>query len=64
GIRAGSPGGSSPAHPARDPAIEDAVAALVSIGYADKEARASVERASKKVDRHDLEKLVRTALTG
>jgi Holliday junction DNA helicase RuvA len=50
--------------PAKDPAIEDAVAALVSIGYADKEARASVERASKKVDRHDLEKLVRTALTG
>ena len=64
GIRGGSSSGSSAAHPPRDPAIEDAVAALVSIGYADKEARASVERASKKVDRHDLEKLVRTALTG
>lgn len=50
--------------PPRDPAIEDAVSALLSIGYAEKEARASVERASKKVDRHDLEKLVRTALTG
>lgn len=48
----------------KDPAIDDAVAALISIGYAEKEARASVERASKKVDRHDLEKLVRTALTG
>jgi Holliday junction DNA helicase RuvA len=47
-----------------DPAIDDAVAALLSIGYAEKEARASVERALKKVDRNDLEKLVRTALTG
>jgi Holliday junction DNA helicase RuvA len=55
--------GSDGAEP-RDPAIEDAVAALVSIGYADKEARASVERAAKKVDRSDLEKLVRSALTG
>jgi holliday junction DNA helicase RuvA len=56
----GSPGAPDP----KDQAIEDAVAALVSIGYADKEARASVERASKKVDRRDLEKLVRAALTG
>lgn len=62
--RAAHGSGTSEAGAAKDPAIEDAVAALVSIGYADKEARASVERASKKVDRHDLEKLVRTALTG
>ncbi len=48
----------------RDPHLEDAVAALVSIGYPEKEARASVERAARKVDRTDLEKLVRTALTG
>jgi len=48
----------------RDPHLEDAVAALVSIGYPEKEARASVERASRKVDRTDLEKLVRAALTG
>ena len=63
GRAAGGTGALEPG-PTKDPAIEDAVAALVSIGYADKEARASVERASKKVDRHDLEKLVRTALTG
>jgi Holliday junction DNA helicase RuvA len=60
----GKSGARASATPAADPAIEDAVAALLSIGYAEKEARASVERASKKVDRHDLEKLVRTALTG
>jgi Holliday junction DNA helicase RuvA len=41
---------------------EDAVRALVSIGYSDKEARRSVERASAKVDPRDLELLVRTAL--
>ncbi|MFN0008831.1 MAG: Holliday junction branch migration protein RuvA [Planctomycetota bacterium] len=67
-VKSGAPGaqapGSSADGSARDPAIEDAVAALLSIGYAEKEARASVERASKKVDRNDLEKLVRTALTG
>jgi Holliday junction DNA helicase RuvA len=65
-IRAAAPGAAAAPESgaAKDPAIEDAVAALVSIGYADKEARASVERASKKVDRRDLEKLVRAALTG
>jgi Holliday junction DNA helicase RuvA len=41
---------------------EDAVRALVSIGYSDKEARRSVERAGSKVDPNDLELLVRTAL--
>ncbi len=42
--------------------LEDAVRALVSIGYSDKEARRSVDRAAKKVDPGDLERLVRTAL--
>jgi len=60
----GKSGAQVPGTPSKDPAIDDAVAALLSIGYAEKEARASVERALKKVDRNDLEKLVRTALTG
>jgi len=42
--------------------LEDAVRALVSIGYSDKEARKSVERAAVKVAGDDLELLVRTAL--
>ena len=36
--------------------------ALVSIGYSDKEAQKSVERAAAKVAGDDLELLVRTAL--
>ena len=48
----------------RDANLEDAVAALVSIGYSEKEARKSVEAAAKRVDRRDLEKLVRAALAG
>ena len=47
---------------AADAVVEDAVAALVSIGYSEKDARASVDRAAKKVDRKDLEGLVRAAL--
>jgi Holliday junction DNA helicase RuvA len=43
--------------------IEDAVQALVSIGYSEKEARKSVERASQRVDARNLELLVRAALT-
>lgn len=42
--------------------LEDAVRALVSIGYSDKEARKAVERAATKVPAGDLERLVRTAL--
>ena len=42
----------------------DAVRALVSVGFSEKEALESVERASKKVDADDLELLVRTALQG
>ncbi|MCZ6597560.1 MAG: Holliday junction branch migration protein RuvA [Planctomycetota bacterium] len=44
-------------------AMSDAVAALMSIGYSDKQARRSVEHATKSVeDPSDLELLVRTAL--
>lgn len=42
----------------------DAVRALVSIGFSEKEALKGVERAAKQVDTEDLELLVRTALQG
>jgi Holliday junction DNA helicase RuvA len=42
--------------------MADAVTALLSIGYTDKQARASVERAAGKVPTTDLEELVRAAL--
>jgi Holliday junction DNA helicase RuvA len=42
--------------------VEDAVTALVSIGFSDKEARRSVDSAARKVGTEDLEGLVRTAL--
>lgn len=45
-------------------AIEDAIGALISIGYPDKEARKAVERAAREVDKEDLEQLVRVALQG
>jgi Holliday junction resolvasome RuvABC DNA-binding subunit len=40
------------------------VAALTSIGYSEKEARKSVERAAGKGARKDLESLLRAALAG
>lgn len=43
---------------------EDAVRALVSIGFTEKEARTNVERAAKSAPPDDLERLVRTALKG
>jgi len=43
---------------------EDAVQALVSIGFSEKEARVSVDKAAKSVPADDLELLVRTALKG
>jgi Holliday junction DNA helicase RuvA len=49
---------------ARSKAVEDAVAALMSIGFTDKEARKQVERAAKSVDGADLDQLVRAALAG
>jgi len=42
--------------------LEDAVRALVSIGYTDREARRNVERAADQVQGDDLELLLRTAL--
>jgi len=51
-----------PRAPAERRSLEDAVRALVSIGYSDKEARKSVEHAAQKVPGDDLELLVRTAL--
>jgi Holliday junction DNA helicase RuvA len=51
-----------PRAPAAARSLEDAVRALVSIGYSDREARRSVERAAAKVPGDDLELLVRTAL--
>jgi Holliday junction DNA helicase RuvA len=58
----GATGAPSSAARAND-GIDDAVQALVSIGYSEKEAKKSVERAAQRVDKKNLELLVRTALT-
>jgi len=44
--------------------VEDAIAALVSVGYTPKDAQKQVERAARSVDPNDLEALVRCALRG
>jgi len=44
--------------------IQDAAAALASVGYSEKDARKQVEKAAESVDASDLELLVRTALQG
>jgi len=54
--------GSAPAALAGDIHQEDAVRALISIGYKEKEARRNVERAAREADSGDLEQLVRTAI--
>jgi Holliday junction DNA helicase RuvA len=51
-----------PAAAADDGYLEDAVGALISIGYKEKDARKGVERAAKEVGTDDLELLVRSAL--
>jgi Holliday junction DNA helicase RuvA len=51
-----------PAPPPASAVVEDAVVALVSIGYTDKEARRNVEKAATRVGADDLEALVRSAL--
>ncbi|MFM7298544.1 MAG: Holliday junction branch migration protein RuvA [Planctomycetota bacterium] len=57
-------GGTANAPAARGPVqLEDAVTALISIGYSEKDARKQVERAAKSVDPANLELLVRTALS-
>jgi Holliday junction DNA helicase RuvA len=53
----------SPEERARLDNVEDAVHALVSIGFSEKEARKSVDRAASKVDAGEIEDLVRAALT-
>ena len=47
----------------RSAAMLDAVGALMSIGYKEKEAWKAVDAAAKEVDKGDLEALVRTALS-
>ncbi len=60
-----APAGAAPAKPAStEVALEDAITALISIGYSEKDARKQVERAAKSVPATDLERLVRTALQG
>lgn len=44
--------------------VEDATAALISVGYTPKDAKKQVERAARSVDPNDLEELVRCALRG
>lgn len=63
-LAAGAAGGVAPALPQASTALDDAIAALVSIGYSEKDAKRSVERAAKSVDAQDLELLVRTAISG
>lgn len=46
----------------REATIEDAVGALLALGFKEKEARKNVERAANEVDSKDLEALVRVAL--
>jgi Holliday junction DNA helicase RuvA len=52
------------AGPRRSAAVLDAVQALVSIGYREKEAEKSVAAAAQEVGEDDLEALVRTAISG
>ena len=69
-VQAGGLEGGDVLTPARAPAsrqetnVQDAVAALVSVGYSRKEARIQVERAARAVDLEDLDALVRAALQG
>jgi len=57
----GTVSGSGPA-PAGGASIEDAIGALLALGFKEKEARKNVERAAREVDPSDLEALVRVAL--
>ncbi len=56
--------GGAPSGRSHGKSLEDAVAALISIGFSEKEARKQVERAAQTVDVTDLDKLVRAALAG
>lgn len=57
-----SPGGAV-ARTGGDQRVEDAVAALLGIGFSEKEARKSIDRAVAEVGGADVELLVRTALS-
>lgn len=59
----GPPSGAAPAS-SRQRLLADAAAALVSLGYSEKEARRHVELAAEKHAGDDLEALVRNALRG
>ncbi|MEX1026260.1 MAG: Holliday junction branch migration protein RuvA [Planctomycetota bacterium] len=62
-VDAAALGGTLVTHaPKSDDRLEDAVRALTSIGYSEKDARKSVDRAAEQIDPDDLELLVRTAL--
>ena len=61
----GSRAGAETARAAQDAELfDDAAAALMSIGYSEKEAKLSVERAAKGSDKKSLEELVRAAIAG
>jgi Holliday junction DNA helicase RuvA len=62
GLAASTPGTGLPAGPSAKGNIEDAVQALMSIGYPEKEATKRVESASKQVDPNDLEGLLLAAI--
>ncbi|HPF14451.1 MAG: Holliday junction branch migration protein RuvA [Planctomycetes bacterium] len=60
---------SGPGHPSQPQGgpprvdnVEDAIGALISIGYSEKEAKLRVERAAQSIDPSDLEALVRAAI--
>ena len=56
--------GGAPAAPEREERLADAVAALVSIGYKDREAAKLVEKAADSSDELDVENLIRAVLRG
>ncbi len=62
GLQIGSGTSQAPTGPNAKGNIEDAVQALMSIGYPEKDATKRVENAAKSVDPSDLEALVRTAI--
>ncbi len=63
GLAAAAGGPDAPPTPTpAEGAVEDAVQALLSIGYKEKDARAGVAKAAEQVGTEDLELLVRTAL--
>lgn len=59
-----APGVLAPAPPPESGNVEDAVGALVSLGFSEKDARKRVERAAEAVDAADLHGLVQAAFRG